>query len=217
MDHAGGVSRMSVLQHQERRLPDCSTSTLPPSPTVVNLLIADTDDFVGRRVDSLVLTLAGLQGDRHQGQTRKSCTRTPWHKIGTRIANTRQLSLVSIEECEEIAKALAIEAIDPALLGPSLVLAGIAALSLMPPATRLQFPSGATLFITEQNVPCRKPAGRIAAAYGNPRLATAFGRAATGRRGLLALVEREGAIHAGDLIRTISTRTARPHLPRVTA
>ncbi|MGI4746844.1 MAG: MOSC domain-containing protein [Janthinobacterium lividum] len=198
-------------------MPDCSTGTLSLAPSVVDLLIADADDFVGRRVPSLMLTLGGLQGDRHEGETRKSCARTPWHSRGTRIANTRQLSLVSIEECEEIAEALGIEAVDPALLGPNLVLAGIAGLSLIPPATRLQFPSGATLFITEQNVPCRHPGARIAAAHDTPRLAAAFGRAATGRRGLLALVEREGPIHAGDPVRRIDTRTARPHLPRVTA
>lgn len=141
MDHAGGVSRMSSPKHQECRLPNCLTGTLPLSPSVVDLMIADAGDFMGRRVTSLMLSLGGLQGDRHEGQTRKSCARTPWHSRGTRIANTRQISLVSIEECREIAEALALEAIDPALLGPNLVLAGIAALSLIPPATRLQFPS----------------------------------------------------------------------------
>lgn len=208
---------MPILQHPECRLPDCLTGILPQSPSVADLLIADTGDFVGRRVASLMLTLGGLQGDRHEGETRKSCARTPWHSRGTRIANTRQLSLVSVEDCQDIAEALGVETVDPALLGPNLVLTGIAALSLMPPATRLQFPSGATIFITEQNVPCRHPGARIAAAYGNPRLATAFARAATGRRGLLALVEREGAVHSGDFVRTIDIRMARPHLPRVTA
>lgn len=189
---------------------------LSPSPSIADLLIADEGDFVGRSVSVLVLTFGGLQGDRHEGGTRKSDARTPWHPRGTRIANTRQLSLVSVEECEEIAGMLGIRSVAPALLGPNLVLQGIPSLSLVPPATRFQFPSGATLFVTEQNIPCRHPGARIAAAHDDPQLAGAFGRAATGRRGLLALVEREGMVQAGDTVRTIPIRTARPHLPRIT-
>lgn len=189
---------------------------LSPSPSIADLLIADEGDFVGRSVSVLVLTFGGLQGDRHEGGTRKSDARTPWHPRGTRIANTRQLSLVSVEECEEIAGMLGIRSVAPALLGPNLVLQGIPSLSLVPPATRFQFPSGATLFVTEQNIPCRHPGARIAAAHDDPQLAGAFGRAATGRRGLLALVEREGTVQAGDTVRTIPIRTARPHLPRIT-
>lgn len=196
---------------------DRPAGTFSSSPTIVDLLVADAGDFVGRSVDRLTLTFGGLDGDRHSGPTRKSDARTPWHARGTRIANTRQLSLVSIEECDEIAEALGIGAVEPALLGPNLVLAGIASLSLVPPATRFQFPSGATLFVTEQNVPCRHPGARIAEAHGDPRLATAFARAATGRRGLLALVECPGVVRAGDAVRTIASRAARPHLKRVTA
>ena len=190
---------------------------LDASPRVDALLIADGGDFVGRRTASLVLSLDGLDGDRHQGHTRRSDARTPWHPRGTRIANTRQLSLVSVEECDEIANVLGLDRIDPALLGPNLVLSGIPSLSLVPPATRLQFPSGATLFLTEQNIPCRHPGAKIAAAHGHPGLAGAFGRAATGRRGVLALVEREGVVRAGDPVRTIPVRSARPHLARVNA
>ena len=178
-------------------------------------MIADGDDFVGRPAALLMLGFHGLAGDRHAGPTRRADARTPWHARGTPIANTRQLSLVSLEECAEIAHALGLASVEPALLGPNLVLQGIPSLSLVPPATRLQFPSGATLFVTEQNVPCRHPGLRIAAAHGDPRLATAFSRAATGRRGLLALVEREGMVQTGDLVRTIVARTVRPHLPRI--
>ena len=195
--------------------PTTTSGTAPASPKVADLLIADRGDFVGHRVDSLSLTFGGLRGDRHEGTTRRADARTPWHTRGTAIANTRQLSLVSIEECAEIAAALGIATLDPALLGPNLVLQGIPSLSLLPPATRLQFPSGATIFITEQNVPCRHPGARLAAAHADARLAGVFGRAATGRRGLLALVEREGTVQAGDPVRTIATRTTRPHLPRV--
>lgn len=194
---------------------DRPIGTLFSSPSVADLLIADAGDFVGRSVEILSLGFGGLDGDRHAGPTRRSDARTPWHRRGTMIANTRQLSLVSVEECDEIARALGIASVDPALLGPNLVLVGIASLSLMPPGTRLQFPSGATIFVTEQNIPCRHPGLRIAAAHDNPRLASAFGRAASGRRGILALVECPGRVQAGDAVRTIDSRMMRPHLPRI--
>src|SRR3712207_9375187 len=42
------------------------------------------------------------------------------------------------------------------------------------PISRLQFPSGATIFVTEANAPCRQPGRRIADAHGDPRLEFAF-------------------------------------------
>ncbi len=185
---------------------------LSASPIVADLLLADAGDFVGRRVPSLALDFAGLAGDRHAGATRPSDARTPWHPRRTPIANTRQISLVSVEECAEIAAMMGLGGLDPALLGPNLVLRGIGTLSLVPPATRLQFPSGATLFVTEQNIPCRHPGDRIARTHQAPHLAPGFARAAAGRRGILALVEREGPVLAGDPVRIIPTRTVRPHL-----
>lgn len=208
---------MTTPLNRNHAVLDRPIGTFVSTPSVADLLIADGGDFVGRSVDQLDLTVTGLADDRHAGATRRSDARTPWHPRGTPIANTRQISLLSTEECTEIAEILGLADIEPALLGPNLVLQGIAALSLMPPATRLQFPSGATLFVTEQNVPCRHPGARIAAAHDDPQLAGAFGRAATGRRGLLALVEREGTVQAGDTVRTIPIRTTRPHLPRITA
>ena len=193
-------------------MPDQSIDLLAAQPTVAALLLADGDDFVGRRAPSLALGFAGLAHDRHAGATRLSDGRTPWHPRGTPISNTRQVSLVSVEECDEIAVMLGLGALDPALLGPNLVLRGIASLSQVPPATRLQVPSGATLFVTEQNIPCRHPGERIATAYRAPHLTHRFARAATGRRGILALVERPGAVLEGDPVRIIPPRTARPHL-----
>ena len=56
---------------------------------VAMLLIADGADFVSRRVETLCLTLTGIAGDRHAGPMRAADARTPWHKRGTAIANTR--------------------------------------------------------------------------------------------------------------------------------
>lgn len=168
-----------------------------------SLLIADGGDFVSRPVPSLDLTFEGLAGDRHRGATRASDARTPWHPRGVRIANTRHLSIVSVEECAEIASALGLPELDPALLGANLVTDGVEGLTQHPPGTRLQFPSGATVFITEPNAPCRHPGRRIAAAFGDPSLELAFPKLAVGLRGVVGLVEREGAIAVGDSVKVI--------------
>ena len=165
---------------------------------VTSVLLADGVGFVSRPVRRFELTFNGVAGDRHAGTLRPADVRTPWHKRGTPIANTRQISILSAEECAEVAALIGVALVDPALLGANMVLSGIEALSFLPIATRLQFPSGATLFVTEQNAPCRHPAAEIAAAHGDPRLAASFVKAALGRRGLVALVECPGEVAVGD-------------------
>ncbi len=171
---------------------------------VTSLLIADGNDFVSRQVPSLEMTFSGIPGHRHAGATRGADARTPWHKRGTPIANTRQVSIVSVEECAQLASELGLTFVDPALLGANVVLGGLEGLSQVALATRLQFPSGATLFITEPNAPCRQPGRKIAAAHGQPSLEFAFPKRAQGLRGVVALVEREGVIAVGDAVRVIT-------------
>ncbi|WP_372424283.1 MOSC domain-containing protein [Salinarimonas chemoclinalis] len=168
------------------------------------LLLAPGPDFRTRPVPEAALVFGGLSGDLHHGLVRKADARTPWHARGTPIANTRQVSLVSVEELAEVAEALGIQEVDPADLGANLVLSGAPALGATPPGTRLLFPSGATLFVTEANPPCRQPGRKLAAAHGRRELEFAFVKAAKGKRGLVALVEREGAIRAGDAVRPLA-------------
>jgi len=171
---------------------------------IAKLLIADGGDFVSRSIASLALTFAGVPGHRHEGRTRPSDARTPWHPRGTPIANTRQVSIVSVEECALLAEALGLTNLDPALLGANVVLDGLDGLTRLPPATRIQVSSGATIFITEPNAPCRQPGRRIARAHGRPELEFAFPKRATGLRGVVALVEREGTIAVGDAAKVIA-------------
>ena len=183
---------------------------------VVQLLAADPADFQTHPVEELDLSLTGIAGDRHAGATHLSDARTSWHPRGTTIANTRQLSFVSVEECAEVAALMGISEVDPGLLGANLLLEGFPELSFLPPATRLQFPSGATIFVTEQNAPCVHPARKLAEVFGQPRLAALFPKAALGRRGLVGLVERAGLVRSGDAVRviappgTVSQRQAAP-------
>lgn len=174
---------------------------------IVELRIADAaKDFQSNPVERFALVFGGIPGDLHAGATRKADARTPWHKRGTLIANTRQVSLVSREECASIARALDLETLDPGLLGANLVVEGIPGLTRLSPATRLQFPSGATIFVTESNPPCRQPGRKLVALYDQPELEFGFLRKAKGLRGLVGLVEREGEIRVGDAIRIIAPR-----------
>ena len=66
----------------------------------------------------------------------------------------------------------------------------------MPPSSRLQFTSGATLTVDMENRPCHLPAPVID--EDAPGHGKAFKAAAKGRRGVTAWVEREGALHLGD-------------------
>ena len=177
-------------------------------PELAALMIADGTSFVSRPVPTLSLTLGGIADDRHAGPTRPADARTPWHKRGTPIANTRQVSIVSVEDCAEVAAAMGVPAIDPSLLGANLVLSGLPRLSLLAPGARLQFPSGATVFVTEPNAPCRQPGAAIARAFAEPVLAARFVKAALGRRGVVGLVERAGDIAVGDPVRVIGSPAA---------
>lgn len=170
------------------------------------MLTADQAGFVTRPIDRARLLFGGIEGDRHFGLTRKSCARTPWHKRGTLIANTRQISILASEECAEIARRLGIVRVEPRLIGANLELAGDPDLTGMAPATRLVFPSGAVLFVTEENRPCRYAGRMLAEAFGEPRLELEFVKAAGGRRGLVAMVEREGEVAAGDAVKVVAPR-----------
>ena len=115
---------------------------------------------------------------------------------GTEIRNTRQLSIVSAEEVAEIAETLGLDDLPPELLGASLVVSGVADFSHIPPGTRLQAPSGATITVDVENGPCNLPAREIETDH--PGHGKAFKAAAQGKRGVTAWIERPGRIALGD-------------------
>jgi hypothetical protein len=195
--------------------PDSIQPNVPPMVALIG--IAHGSDFVTETVEAADLVFGGIRGDLHSGLTRPACSRTRWHPRGTTICNTRQLSILSVEECAEIAELLRISCIDPRLLGANMVTTGLPELTTLACGTRLQFPSGATLFITEENRPCRQPGAKLADARQQARLETEFPRAAMGRRGLVCLVEREGRIVTGDAIKVIAPHTQRRMLATRTA
>lgn len=145
-------------------------------------------------------TYAGFEDDYHGGLTRASCVRVrEQHPKGTEIRNTRQLSILSAEELAEIAAAIDLDTLDPALLGASMVIEGIADFSFVPPSSRLQSASGTTIVIDVENGPCNLPAKEIE--NDAPGHGKGFKAAAKGKRGVTAWIERTGTLSVGDELR----------------
>ena len=172
---------------------------------VVAVLAArDKHSFVTSREERVVLDLAGIPGDRHYGLLRPADSRQKFYPRGTLIANRRQISIVSLEECARIAGSLGIERIEPEWLGANLLLSGYEPLTLLHQGARLLFPGGAGLICEGENEPCRGPGKVIGAAVGNDALANVFVKAAKHLRGIVCSVEKEGSIITGERVRIIT-------------
>lgn len=151
-------------------------------------------------VSQVQASFAGFEDDYHSGLTRASCVRVrDQHPVGTEIRNTRQLSILSVEEMAEIAATIRLETLDPALLGASMVIEGIPDFTFVPPGSRLQTDSGTTIVIDVENGPCNFPAKEIESeAEGHGK---AFKAAARGKRGVTAWIERTGVLIVGEKLR----------------
>ncbi len=170
----------------------------------VEMLLANPDRESGlekSEVGEIRLLFSGIEGDCHGGLNRKSDSRMlKQFKRGTDVRNARQVSILSVEELADIAGIMKIPAVKPEWVGANLVTSGIPDLSLLPPSSRLQFPSGATIVVDMENFPCRYPAEIIE--KNNPDQALGFVQAAMHKRGLVGWVEREGEVRSGDAIVT---------------
>jgi MOSC domain-containing protein YiiM len=170
------------------------------------LVAPDQDSLVSIRQPEVRVTLAGFEGDRHAGLTMRSGGRTPHFPRGTEIRNSRQVSIVSVEDLDITAAAMKLPALLPEWYGANLLIEGIPALTLLPPATRLFFQRETVLVVEGENYPCTEAGASIQAQYPDiPGLTTLFPRAGLHLRGIVAWVERGGMIHEGD--------TVEAHLP----
>lgn len=143
---------------------------------------------------------SGPEAESHGGLTRASCSRVfGQYKRNTEIRNTRQFSILGAEDLAAIAAVMGLDALDPALLGASMVIAGIPDFSHIPPSSRLQADGGATLVVDMENRPCTLPARPIENLH--PGFGKSFKRAANGKRGITAWVEAEGNLRVGAQIR----------------
>jgi hypothetical protein len=178
-------------------------SKAPFAGRVRKLLLSGDRDAGLEKAEVLRLDLlfSGIKGDMHAGLTRKSDVRTiKQYAKDTDIRNVRQLTIVSDEELAEIAGLMGIPEMKAEWLGANVVTSGVPDLTLLPPSTRLQFPSGATIVVDMENFPCRQVADVVARHHPEPRAGLVA--SAMHKRGVTAWVEREGIINGGDDIIT---------------
>lgn len=143
--------------------------------------------------DQLRLIPEGIEGDTHAGITMTSGSEE--------IRNTRQVSLVSVDDLEDIAQAMDLPSIEAGWIGANLLIDGIPDLSKLPSGVRLLFDRGAVLVVSEENTPCTSAGRAVQERYPDkPKLSTLFPKAALGKRGLLAWVEHPGEIQIGDKV-----------------
>ncbi|MCE0507030.1 sulfurase [Roseivivax sp. GX 12232] len=167
--------------------------------TWLGRVTAETRSIRSEPVQEIALGWEGIPGDTHAGINRPSCSRLKaQYPRGTEIRNVRQLSLLSAEEIAETAAEMGLHALDPEWLGASLVVEGLPDLSHLPPSARLQLEDGGMLVVDMQNRPCQLPAREIAEDH--PEEAKTFRRAASGRRGVTAWVERPGCLRLGGAL-----------------
>ncbi len=175
--------------------------------------VADREESLrAAPLEQAMLGFGGIEGEDHGGLTRPSCSRVlSQHERGTEIANVRQLSVLSVEEVAATAATMGLAEIAPEWLGASLMIEGIADFTQVPPSSRLQAPSGATLVVDMENRPCIWPAKEVELEHEG--FGKAYKPAAAGRRGVTAWVERPGLIAIGDeLVLHIPDQPVWPHL-----
>ena len=166
---------------------------------VVGLFHAPDGTFETQPIDRLALTYEGIPGDRHAGLLRPSGPREPWYPRDTEMRNERQLSILGVEELDEVAADLELDRLAAEWIGGNIVLSGVPHLSLIPPRTLLMFEGGVTIRIDGDNGPCRKSGASIAGHFeGRGDIEFGFVKAAKRKRGLLGWVERAGSIAVGE-------------------
>ena len=182
----------------------------------VEVVLVNTDrdkSLASERMPTVHATYAGFGGEAHGGLTRSSCSRVKLqYEPGTEIRNTRQISVLSVEELERIATTMEISRLEPEWLGANLLISGIPDLSLLPPSSRLIFASGASIVVDMENGPCKYP-GEVIDRHFNGR-GKLFPKAARHLRGVTGWIEREGDILTGDRVAVhLPVQPAYPHFP----
>lgn len=141
----------------------------------------------------------GIQGDKHWGISAMARTKHPEFKEKIKLKNTRQVSIVSVEELDLIANELAIPELKAEWLSANLLVSGIPNLSQLPPGTRFYFQGGVILYNEGQNFPCKTTARIMMEKYPDKEdIYQKFLKAALDKRGLVAWVEYPGKSIVGN-------------------
>ena len=128
------------------------------------------------------------------------------------LANLRQVSLVSTEELATIASRMGLSRLDPAWLAANIAIGGAGPITQLPRGTIIRFPSGASLYVSDLNSPCRAAAKPIREhARPEHQQTSSFVPHALGRRGLVAFVYSQGQVSSGDAIEFLFAQPEPPN------
>ena len=169
---------------------------------IISVHAGNNDDLSKEQHESINAVIGGFSGDKHHGPVRETWE-GEWQPAGTARRNERQWTGVSTEELDYITQRLELtEPLSPVTLGANLCIEGVPEFSLLPKGTMLVFPSGAVLLVEEYNPPCGDMGARIASKHatrsGQPLTANAWLRPASGRRGVVGVIDVPGEIRTGD-------------------
>lgn len=165
------------------------------------LIFHRDEDRTSEALDEVAVDWEGFRGDKHYGLTKKASSSQKPYPKGVEVRNTRQVSIVSVEEMADVAGAMEIPSIQPGWVGANLLFSGIPKLSKLPIGTRLHFGEGVGLVVEEANTPCTVAGAAIQGQYPQKDgLTQGFPKHALGRRGLMAWVERPGLIRVGESV-----------------
>lgn len=155
----------------------------------------------------------GIKGDKHAGLRKLSDVRNQMDIAqiglpkGTEMFNTRQWSMVSVEEMDKVAKLLNIAEIPRGSMGENIRIEGIENLTQLPIGTHFGFMNpegterrGTVLFNIGENIPCVVIAKEVVEATKNQEIFPGFVKAAMGLRGLVGFVEVGGKVQVGDQV-----------------
>ena len=168
------------------------------------MILEPGESIVSTRLERVQVTEAGFEGDRHAGLTREAGVRDKDIERGTEIRNNRQVSLVSTEEMDEIARRMDLDEVQPEWMGANLCLSGIEDLTKLPQGTRFKFEGGVELVVHGENKPCTGPGEVLEEQYPDrERLASRFPKQALHLRGLVGWVGEPGEIRVGERVEVI--------------
>lgn len=152
-------------------------------------------------IEKVDVEWGGFQGDKHFGDTMPAGSSQKAYPKGTEVRNTRQISIVSVEELKQIAEALGVSMIKPEWVGANMLVSGIDKFTDLAAGTRLYFENGVGLVVQGVNTPCTDAGSEIQENFPDVvGVTSGFPKKAIGKRGLVAWVERTDQIAAGETL-----------------
>lgn len=181
---------------------------------VLGLYIGLEGTHLSEKTDKIVCRLDGIEGDRHR-QSSKPAGAQEKHIVEKyrTVANFRQVTIVTKEEMDAVAKSLEVPSLYAEDFSANIVLCNIEDFTRLPPEYYLVFSNTrkethAVLRIMGENRPCVVAGGNMEARYPDHKsIQSRFVKAALGRRGQVAVVYAEGVIRQGDTVTLV------PHQP----